>query len=270
MSDAPELFEVLYAFDPPSRMFGELPLQPGELLTLGDRTSEGWASGEKVKTVEGTTELAGWFPLSNVQQLCGTMCPTRTGRLALFEQAAQRLVRFDPKASRLRVDLSGFRPPLDDDDLATFARWLAPRLSGQRGRCVVELDLSRGAFDAGVGEILDVLRGLEIPVEGLSVRGGQLAAAGLAHVRAYLLGAAHACALDLRDNPQLDAASTASLLAALRNHPAYVRARDGVAWAELGVQVGSTEASAASALLEAPQPAAEAARDVEDCGELAD
>jgi hypothetical protein len=183
----PEIFEVTTPFEPQNCEYGELPLALGELVTVSVQHDSGWWRGSKVKSAAQSSAGPGWFPSGMVTPLCGTTRPSGSGRVAFFDVAASRIVRFNPKASRSEVDLAGVQPPLRDDDMRTFAQWFAPRLASQRGRGTVNLDVSRNAIgQAGVKAVLDLLHANEIAIETLDLSCNQLDDAGVDCLCSYL------------------------------------------------------------------------------------
>merc|ERR1719460_630682 len=103
-----DLFEAWHEFRPENSKHGELPLEVGELVTVTEQNASGWWKGIKVKSTGRGGPGPGWFPAAMVESLCGTMKPTGAGgRIAFFEMAASRILKFDPKASRMDVDLAG-------------------------------------------------------------------------------------------------------------------------------------------------------------------
>jgi len=183
-----ELYVVAEAFAPSATEHGELALQVGELVAVTQQHTSGWWRGDKVKMRSGAegARTTGWFPGAFVDKLVGTLNP-RGGRAAIYDVAAQKLVRYDPKTSRLSVDLAGFSPPLADEDCATFAQWLEPRLAGQRGQAVVQFDVSRNAIGpAGLGALLDVLLRQDVALAALDVSSNNLGDEALVRLGAYL------------------------------------------------------------------------------------
>merc|ERR1719181_1980048 len=165
-----DVFEAWHEFRPESTKHGELPLEVGELVTVTEQHAKGWWKGIKVKSTGRGGPGPGWFPAAMVESLCGTMKPTGAGgRIAFFEIAASRILKFDPKASRMDVDLAGLHPPLSDDDLVAFAQWLSRRLQSQRD-LQISLDVSRNAIGAnGLRAFFEMISQLNIVPVALDV-----------------------------------------------------------------------------------------------------
>jgi hypothetical protein len=124
-----------------------------------------------------------------VEPLCGTMKPTGAGgRIAFFEMAASRILKFDPKNSRMDVDLAGLHPELADDDLVAFSHWLSPRLQSQRDRgFLISLDVSRNAIGAnGLRVFLEMINALNIAPVAIDVSHNPLGDAGMAPICSYV------------------------------------------------------------------------------------
>jgi hypothetical protein len=182
-----DLFEAWHEFRPESTKYGELRLEVGELVSVTDQRN-GWWKGIKVKSTGRGAPGPGWFPAAMVEPLCGTMKPTGAGgRLAFFEMAASRILKFDPKNSRMDVDLAGLHPELTDEDLVSFSTWLHPRLQSQRDRASISLDVSRNAVGAnGLRQFFEMISSLNIMPVALDVSFNPLSDAGVEPICAYV------------------------------------------------------------------------------------
>jgi hypothetical protein len=182
-----DLFEAWHEFRPENSKHGELPLEVGELVTVTEQNASGWWKGIKVKSTGRGGPGPGWFPAAMVESLCGTMKPTGAGgRIAFFEMAASRILKFDPKASRMDVDLAGLHPPLSDDDLVAFAQWLSRRLQSQRD-LQISLDVSRNAIGAnGLRAFFEMISQLNIVPVALDVSCNPFGDAGLEPICNYV------------------------------------------------------------------------------------
>jgi hypothetical protein len=183
-----DLFEAWHEFRPESTKYGELPLEVGELVTVTEQQPGSWWKGIKVKSTGRGGPGPGWFPAAMVEPLCGTMKPTgQGGRLAFFEIAASRILKFDPKNSRMDVDLAGLHPGLSDEDLVAFAHWLSPRLQSQRNQAQISLDVSRNAVGAnGLRAFLEMTAQLNIGVVALDVSFNPLGDSGIEPICTYV------------------------------------------------------------------------------------
>jgi hypothetical protein len=182
-----DLFEAWHEFRPESTTHGELPLAVGELVSVTEQHAKWW-KGIKVKSTGRGGPGPGWFPAAMVEPLCGTMKPTGAGgRLAFFEIAASRILKFDPKNSRMDVDLAGLHPELSDDDLVAFSHWLSPRLQSQRDRAQISLDVSRNAIGAnGLRAFLEMIASLNIGAVAIDVSSNPLGDGGIEPICTYV------------------------------------------------------------------------------------
>eukprot|EP00929_Paragymnodinium_shiwhaense_P018412 TRINITY_DN12898_c0_g1_i2.p1 TRINITY_DN12898_c0_g1~~TRINITY_DN12898_c0_g1_i2.p1 ORF type:complete len:1268 (+),score=317.17 TRINITY_DN12898_c0_g1_i2:102-3806(+) len=148
----------------------------------------------------------------------------------LSHQGAWELRRVDEHTWDLRIGMSALSPPLNDEGMQVYCRWLRQGLQRTKEECNLrslrqlraEVNFSKNCLsDDAVGRLLQALQRAELHVASLNLYGNCLSAVGIGHVAEYLRSAALPTHQIHLSHNRIDDVAAMDLVRAIAEHPRY-------------------------------------------------